>query len=55
MPVWGGQRREFCGQGEGDVEIGDGQQIGAAILQPGGARVHLGQWRLRQELYDTRT
>ena len=35
------QRREFSGQGEDDVEIGDGQQIFATILQPGGAPVRL--------------
>ena len=28
------QRREFCRQGEDDVEIGDRQQILAAVFQP---------------------
>ena len=35
------QRRQLCGQGEDEVEIGDGQQILAAVFQPSGAQVRL--------------
>ena len=50
--IWrrcGGDRR---GQGEDDVEIGHGQQLGLAIRKPlRAARPwHFGQCRLRQEL-----
>ena len=35
------QRRQFCRQGEDDVEIGDRQQVLAAIFEPRGALVGL--------------
>jgi hypothetical protein len=47
-----GDGGDLGGQGEDDVEVGRGQQVGLAFGQPDPAAEpwHLGQWRLRHEL-----